>query len=195
MLLNNNFEVAQPPDKVWKFFENIPQVAACLPGAALTEDLGNDTYGGTVGIKMGPVKMDFAGRAQIRDKDEAARTLVVDADGADEKGRGTAKMLVNVKLVGLGGSGTRVELAQDLLLSGAAAQFGRGMVQDVTAIIMGDFANNMQRRIVAIEQGLDPDAVAGTKPASGLAIGMRAARLAITRVFRRFFLPYAAPTA
>jgi uncharacterized protein len=194
MLLNNSFEVAQPADKVWTFFENIPQVAACLPGADLTEDLGNDTYGGTVGIKMGPVKMDFAGKAQIKDKDEAARTLVVDANGADQKGRGQAQMKVDVKLVPLGGS-TRVDLAQDLLLSGAAAQFGRGMVQDVTAIIMRDFATNMQRRIMAIEQGLDPDAVAGVKPASGLAIGMRAMRMALQRVFRRFFLPYAAPAA
>lgn len=194
MLLNNSFEVAQPPDKVWRFFENIPQVAACLPGAHLAEDLGDDTYGGTVGIKMGPVTMDFAGKAQIKDRDEAARTLVVDANGADRKGRGQAQMVVNVKLVGLGG-GTRVDLAQDLQLSGAAAQYGRGMIQDVTTVIMGDFATNMQRRILAIEQGLDPDAVAGAKPASGLAIGMRAMRMALTRLFRRFFLPYAAPAA
>ncbi len=194
MLLNNSFEVTQTPDKVWAFFENIPQVAACLPGADLTEDLGNDTYGGTVGIRMGPVKMQFAGKAQIKDRDEAARTLVVDAAGADEKGRGQAQMLVNVKLAPLGG-GTRVDLAQDLQLSGAAAQYGRGMIADVTAIIMRDFATNMQNRIVAIEQGLDPDAVAGVKPASGLTIGMRAGRMALQRVFRRFFLPYAAPAA
>lgn len=195
MLLNNSFEVAQPPDKVWMFFENIPQVAACLPGANLTEDLGGDTYGGTVGIKMGPVKMDFAGRAQIKDKDPVARTLVVDASGADEKGRGQAQMMVNVKLMALGGSGTRVDLAQELQLSGPAAQYGRGMIQDVTGIIMADFATNMQSRIVAIEQGLDPDAVAGAKPASGLAIGVRAMRMALERVFRRFFLPYTAPAA
>lgn len=194
MLLNNSFEVAQPPEKVWTFFENIPQVAACLPGASLTEDLGDDTYGGTVGIRMGPVRMEFAGRAQIRDRDEAARTLVVDASGADQKGRGQAQMLVNVRLSPLGG-GTRVDLAQDLQLSGAAAQYGRGMIQDVTSVLMGDFAANMQRRIVAIEQGLDPDAVGGARTASGLAIGLRAMRRALQRVLRRFFLPYTAPAA
>jgi carbon monoxide dehydrogenase subunit G len=194
MLINSSFEVAQSADKVWTFFENIPQVAACLPGANLTDDLGDDTYGGTVGVSMGPVKMQFAGKAQIKDKNEAARTLVVDASGADEKGRGQAQMKVDVKLVPLGG-GTRVDLAQDLQLSGAAAQYGRGMIADVTAIIMRDFATNMQNRIVAIEQGIDPDSVAGAKSASGLAIGMRAARMALTRVFRRFFLPYTAPAA
>lgn len=194
MLLNNSFEVAQPTDKVWAFFENIPQVAACLPGANLTEDLGDDAYGGSVGIRMGPVRMEFAGRAQIRDRDPAARTLVLDASGADPKGRGQAQMLVDVRLVPLGG-GTRVDLGQDLQLSGAAAQYGRGMIQDVTAVLMRDFATNMQRRIVAIEQGLDPDAVGGAQAAGGVAIALRAIRMGLQRVLRRFFLPYSAPTA
>ena len=66
MLLSNDFEVAQPVDKVWAFFGDVPQVAACLPGAALEEDLGDDTYGGGVGIRMGPVKLEFAGKAQDR---------------------------------------------------------------------------------------------------------------------------------
>ncbi len=194
MLINTSFEVPQPPDNVWKFFDNIPQVAACMPGADLTEDLGNDLYGGTVGIAMGPIKMKFAGRAQILDKNEAAKTLVVDASGADAKGTNSAKLKVPVKLIALG-SGTRVDLAMDLVLSGQAAQFGRGMVQDVTQVIMGDFAVNMQNRIQAIAEGRDPDSVAGVKAASGLAIGMRAMRMALARLLKRFFLPYQAPSA
>ena len=138
--------------------------------------------------------MEFAGRAQIRDRDPAARTLVVDASGADQKGRGQAQMLVNVRLAPLGG-GTRVDLAQDLQLSGAAAQYGRGMIQDVTAVLMRDFAANMQARIGAIEQGRDPDAVGGAQAASGFAIALRAMRMGLQRVLRRFFRPYTAPTA
>jgi hypothetical protein len=83
-----------------------------------------------------------------------------------------------------------VEVALDLQLSGAAAQYGRGMVGDVTSVLMGDFATNMQQRLGAIKRGLSPDEVGAAKPASGFTIGLRALRMALARVFRRFFLPY-----
>jgi carbon monoxide dehydrogenase subunit G len=189
MLIKNQFDVAEPVDKVWEFFGNVPQVAACLPGAELTEDLGDETYGGTVGIRMGPVKLQFAGKAKILERDDTARRMVIDAAGADQKGRGQAAMLITARLAS-SGSGTKVDLDQDLQLSGAAAQYGRGMISDVTAVLMRDFANNMARRINAADQGLSPDQVAAAKPASGFAIGMRAAAMALKRVLRRFFLPY-----
>ena len=81
-------------------------------------------------------------------------------------------------------------MAQDLQLSGAAAQYGRGMISDVTAVLMRDFATNMQTRIDAIDRGLSPDQVGSAQSASGFAIGLRAMRLALGRVLRRFFLPY-----
>ncbi len=68
MLIKNDFEVIEPVDKVWQFFDNIPQVAACLPGAELTEDLGDDTYRGKVAVRMGPIKLQFAGTAEIRER-------------------------------------------------------------------------------------------------------------------------------
>src|SRR5207237_10372635 len=92
MLIKNEFEVAEPAEKVWQFFDNIPQVAACLPGAELTEDLGDDKYKGTVAVRMGPVRLQFAGTADITERDEAARRVVVHASGAAEKGRGQASM-------------------------------------------------------------------------------------------------------
>ena len=189
MLITNDFEVPQPVDRVWAFFDDIPGVAACLPGAELTEELGPDDYAGQVAIRMGPVKMQFSGTATITERDDADRRIVVDAAGADEKGRGQAAMLLTVGLTPAAG-GTTVEVAQDLQLSGAAAQYGRGMVADVTAVLMGDFATNMQARLAAIEQGLSPDQVATAKPASGFAVAFAAAKLALIRVFRRFFLPY-----
>ena len=98
MLIKNEFEVAEPVEKVWQFFDNIPQVAACLPGAALTEDLGDDTYRGRVAVRMGPVRLQFAGTADITERDEAAKRVVVHASGADEKGRGQASMVVTATL-------------------------------------------------------------------------------------------------
>jgi uncharacterized protein len=191
MLITSDFDVPQPVEKVWEFFGNVAQVAACLPGAELTDDLGDDKYLGKVAIRMGPVKMAFAGNATITERDDAAKRMVIDAAGADEKGRGQASMLVTATLVAVG-NGTKVTVNQDVQLSGAAAQYGRGMISDVTQVLMRQFATNMQTRIDAIERGDLTAANAAASPASGLAIGMRAMRMALMRVFRRFFMPYQA---
>ena len=189
MLIKNEFEVSQPIDAVWKFFDDIPQVAKCLPGAELSEQVGDDKYLGGVLVRLGPVKMQFSGTAHVKERDEAAKRIVVDAAGADSKGRGQAALLLTATLSSTPG-GTRVNVTQDLQLSGAAAQYGRGMIGDVTAVLLDDFATNMQNRLIAIERGLSPDQVASAKPASGFLIGLRALRMALARVFRRFFMPY-----
>ena len=191
MLIKNDFEVAEPVEKVWQFFGNIPQVATCLPGAELTEDLGGEKYKGTVAIRMGPVRLQFAGTADITERDEAARRIVVQAAGADEKGRGQASMIVTATLT-KSGRGTRVDVTQDLQLSGAAAQYGRGMISDVSSVLMHDFSVNLQDRISRLDRGESAEqiAAAAATPASGFALGLRAARMALARVFRRFFLPY-----
>jgi hypothetical protein len=191
MLIKSDFEVAEPVEKVWQFFENIPQVASCLPGAELTEDLGGEKYKGRVAVRMGPVRLQFAGTADITERDEAAKRVVVHAAGAEEKGRGQASMVITATLA-RAGRGTRVDVAQDLQLSGAAAQYGRGMISDVTSVLMRDFSTNMQDRINRIDRGESADQIsaATASPASGFALGLRAARMALMRVFRRFFAPY-----
>jgi len=191
MLIRNGFDVGEPVEKVWQFFDNIPQVATCLPGTELTEDLGNDKYAGRVAVRMGPVRLQFAGTAEITERDEAARRIVVHAAGAEEKGRGQASMVVTATLA-RSGRGTRVDVSQDLQLSGAAAQYGRGMISDVTSVLMTDFAVNLRDRIERIERGESAEqiAAAAATPARGLTLGLRAARMALMRVFRRFFLPY-----
>jgi carbon monoxide dehydrogenase subunit G len=192
MLIKNEFQVAAPIDKVWQFFGDIPQVAACLPGTELTDDLGGDKYEGRVAVRMGPVRLQFAGKADITERDEAAKRLVVNATGAEEKGRGQASMVVTATLAPAG-RGTKVSVAQDLQLSGAAAQYGRGMISDVTAVLMRDFSVNLADRIDRAQRG---ESVTGpataASPASGFRLGMRAALMALRRVFRRFFVPYQA---
>jgi hypothetical protein len=133
--------------------------------------------------------MQFSGTAHVKERDEAAKRIVVDAAGADSKGRGQAALLLTATLSSTPG-GTKVNVTQDLQLSGAAAQYGRGMIGDVTAVLLDDFATNMQNRLIAIQRGLSPDQVASAKPASGFVIGLRALRMALARVFRRFFMPY-----
>jgi uncharacterized protein len=189
VLIKNDFDVAQPVDKVWNFFDDIPQVASCLPGAELTEDLGDDKYKGRVIVRMGPVKLQFAGTAEITERDDAARRIVVDAAGADEKGRGQAAMLLTARLTQIAG-GTKVSVDQDLQLQGAAAQYGRGMISDVSSVLMRDFAANMQSRIAAIDRGETAAQPATAAPAGGVGIGLRALVMALSRLFRRLFLPY-----
>jgi carbon monoxide dehydrogenase subunit G len=192
MLIKNEFQVAAPLDRVWEFFGDIPQVAACLPGTELTDDLGGDRYKGRVAVRMGPVRLQFAGEADITERNEAAKRVVVNATGAEERGRGQASMVVTATLASAG-RGTEVSVTQDLQLSGAAAQYGRGMISDVSAVLMRDFSVNLADRIDRAERG---EAVTGpataASPASGFTLGMRAAVLALRRVFRRFFVPYQA---
>ena len=189
MQITNQFEVAQPMEAVWDFFGNVPQVAACLPGTELTDELGDDRYGGTVSIGLGPIKLDFDGGAEITHRDEDARTISVAASGADRKGRGQATLELNASLAEAAG-GTAVEVAMDLQLSGPAAQYGRGLVSDITAVLLGDFAANVQNRLAAIAAGRDPDEAGQAQSAGGVAIGVRAARMGLARVVRRFVMPY-----
>src|SRR5580692_1850862 len=152
MLIKQDFEVAQPVAKVWEFFGDIPRVASCLPGATMTDELGENKYGGQVAVRMGPVKLQFAGTAEIVKRDEAAKRLVLHATGAEQRGRGQASMDVTATL-SPAGRGTKVAVTQDLQLSGAAAQYGRGMISDVTAVLMRDFAANLASQIAAAERG------------------------------------------
>ncbi|MFZ9628006.1 MAG: SRPBCC family protein [Ilumatobacteraceae bacterium] len=189
MLITNKIEVPQPLDAVWEFFGDIPQVAACLPGTNLTDEVGVDHYQGDVLIKAGPVKLEFTGAALIKERNVANRTILVDASGADRKGRGQVTLALQAALKPAP-KGTMIDIALDLTISGAAAQYGRGLVADVTAVLLQEFSDNMERRLDAKARGLDPNAVGAAKPASGISIGLRAVRMALMRVFRRFFLPY-----
>src|SRR5258707_5879290 len=189
MLITNDFEVAHTVEAVWQFFGDIPRVASCGPGAELTETLGDDKYGGRIAVRRDPVRLQFAGTAEITERDEAAKRIVVHATGAEERGRGQASMVVSATLAAAG-RGTKVAVSQDLQLSGAAAQYGRGMISDVTTVLMRDFAANLAARITAAERGETVQAAAAA--AGGFAIGLRAALMALLRVFRRVFVAYQA---
>src|SRR6202011_755777 len=112
-----------------------------------------------VAVRMGPVRLQFGGTAEIAERDEAAKRIVVNAAGAEEKGRGQANMVVTATLL-RSGRGTKVAVAQDLQLSGAAAQYGRGMISDVTAVLMRDFSANMHDLIVRLERGESAEQIA-----------------------------------
>jgi carbon monoxide dehydrogenase subunit G len=185
MLINADFEVPAPVEKVWDYLLDVPRMAPNLPGTELTEVIDEDNYKGRVTIKMGPVSMRFAGDVEIVERDEAARRAVINAAGADERGRGQAAMVLTATLA-KAGSGTKVNIAQDLQISGAAAQYGRGMISDVTNVLVQQFARNATDDIPRWMRGEERQAGAA-KSASGLSIGLSAAMAALSRVFWRFF--------
>ncbi len=191
MLITQAIEVDQPIDLVWKFFDNIPRVAACIPGANLTNEIAKDHFNGDVIISAGPVKLEFAGSAKVKFRDNDKKTIAIDASGSDKKGRGAATAVLSATLVPIG-NGTKINISLELEISGAAAQYGRGLVSDLTAVLVNQTAERMKARLNAIAMGLDPNSVAGAKAASGLTIGLMAFKRASVRVFARFFLPYQA---
>jgi uncharacterized protein len=185
MLINSDFEVPAPVEKVWDYLLDVPRMAPNLPGTELTDVIDEDKYKGRVTIKMGPVSMRFAGDVEIVERDEAARRAVINAAGADERGRGQAAMVLTATLA-KAGSGTKVSIAQDLQISGAAAQYGRGMITDVTNVLVQQFSRNAADDIPRWLRG-EERAAGPAKSASGLSIGISAAMAALSRVFWRFF--------
>ncbi|MPZ82466.1 MAG: carbon monoxide dehydrogenase [Actinophytocola sp.] len=185
MLINSDFDVQAPVDQVWRYLLDVPRMAPNLPGTELTEVIDEDNYKGRVTIRMGPVSMRFAGDVEIVERDEANHRAVINAAGADERGRGQAALVLTATLVREGG-GTRVKVAQDLQISGAAAQYGRGMISDVTNVLVQQFSRNAAEDIPRWVRGEERQAGPATS-ASGLAIGITAALTALKRVFWRFF--------
>lgn len=185
MLINSDFEVTAPIEQVWRYLLDVPRMAPNLPGTELTEVIDQDNYRGRVSVRLGPVSMRFAGAAKIVERDEANRRVVLDAAGAEERGKGQAKMLLTATLA-KAGSGTRVMVVQDLQIAGAAAQFGRGMITDVTSVLLKRFADNVAEDIGRWQRG-EQRREANAAPAQGFAIGLQAAMTALTRVFWRFF--------
>jgi carbon monoxide dehydrogenase subunit G len=182
MLIESEFEVGAPVDSVWNYFSDVPSLVPCLPGAELTEVLGEDSYRGRVTSKVGPISLKFGGTAEVTERDPAGKKIVIAATGAEAKGKGTAVMNLTANLVPVG-RGTKVKVRQDLQLTGAVAQFGRGMVTDVMTVIMGSFASAVEENIRRVERGESP--LAAAKSVGGIGVGIRAATLALKRVFGR----------
>ena len=145
------FEIPLPADEAWRLLLDVPAIAPCVPGATLTDDLGEGRYRGTATVRIGPVELTFSGEAAIGSVDAAARTAAVTAKGMDKKGRGNAAAKVGFTLTPLPGDGTRVEVKTDLQLTGSVAQYGRaeGLVKSVADEITRQFADNLKKKFAA----------------------------------------------
>lgn len=149
MKIENEFTVGRPIDDVWEFFQDIPAVADCLPGAKLSEHKGGDKYAGSVSMKLGPMTATFEGEATI-ESDSAARSAVISGKGVDKRGGSRGQVKVNYALSAVDASSTTVGIDADVMLSGPAAQFGRtGLINEISKRLIGEFVNCLEGKLGA----------------------------------------------
>jgi len=142
MRIENTVEVDAPLDRVWALVNDIPRVAPCMPGAALTGVLDDTTYEGTVAVKLGPLRMSYKGKVVVEGVDEVNHSARLAATGKDVKGAGTARASVETRLEAVGDNHTRLHVTSDVQLTGKVASFGRGgAINDVATRLFGQFAD------------------------------------------------------
>ena len=147
MELNNDFEVASPVDLVWAVLTDVERIAPCLPGAQLLEIEG-DEFRGVVKIKVGPITAQYKGAASFSERDDVEHRAVLRAEGRDTRGAGNAAADITAELEATD-VGTKVTVTTDLTVTGKVAQFGRGVMADVSKKLMGQFAENLSDLIAA----------------------------------------------
>jgi len=152
---DNSFDVPVPVDQAWDLMMDIERIAPCVPGAELTEVVDDKTYKGKISVKLGPVALTFNGQTTFEELDPANHAAKLKAQGTDAKGRGGAHANVNFHMEP-SDVGTKILIHTNLQLSGAVAQYGRGvgMVADLAQQIISQFAANLEKNVIAQDQTL-----------------------------------------
>jgi carbon monoxide dehydrogenase subunit G len=156
MQLENSFTVGAPPDRVFAYLLDVNKIVGCVPGAELSEVVDPTTFKGKVKIKVGPITVAYSGTARIADRDDANHAATLEADGRETTGPGSARAKARMT-VETEGQGSVVKIVTDYSIAGRVAQFGRGVMEDVSRRIVNDMAACIKANVEAAE----PGAVAG----------------------------------
>ena len=184
MKITNEFEVAQSPDAVWDFFQRVPEVAQCMPGAELTEDKGDGTYAGKLSVKLGPMSSSFEGEATVS-PDPATKTATIEGKGTDRRGGSRGQVKVEYRVAGEGAK-TTVSVDADLTLSGAAAQFGRSsLIDEMSSRLIEEFVSCLEAKLGAATE--EEAAEIQASEVSGISLFFSSLMSAITKFFKRIF--------
>ena len=146
MKINNEFTVSAPVEQAWETMLNLERIAPCLPGAAIQEEKSDGEYDGTMKVKIGPITANYKGTVKFEETDEANHRAVLQATGRDARGQGTASATITSTLQEVGDK-TKVSVETDMKLTGRAAQFGRGIAQDVATKMLNQFAECLEEEI------------------------------------------------
>lgn len=161
--LLNEFIVNRPIDTTWAVLTDVERIAPCLPGAQLQEIEG-DVFRGVVKVKLGPVSAAFKGQAQFMERDDAGHRAVLKGEGRDTGGKGNASALITAELESVSTDVTRCKVSTDLQVTGKVAQFGRGIMGDVSEKLMTQFATNLNSMLEAEPTTGNPAATAEPAP-------------------------------
>ena len=148
MKISQEFSVAKPPETVWEFFQDVPSVAQCLPGAELVGQTEDGAYEGKLSVKLGPMTAAFEGTATV-DPNPAEKTATIDGKGVDKRGGSRGQVKVNYEVLSDEG-GSKVTVDADITLSGPAAQFGRtGLVNEMSKRLINEFVDCLEAKLGA----------------------------------------------
>jgi carbon monoxide dehydrogenase subunit G len=153
--MENEFTVEAPVEQAWETLLDLERITPCLPGAVLEEESG-DEYKGTMTIRLGPVTQKYNGTVSFEETDEESRRAVLKADGKDARGQGTASATITSTLTEEDG-GTKVHVETDMHLTGRAAQFGRGVQQEVATKLINQFAECLEKEIMGENTREEPE--------------------------------------
>jgi uncharacterized protein len=162
MQIENSFAVKAPPDRVYEFLLDVNNVVSCVPGAELSEVVDPNTFKGKVRIKVGPVTVNYNGTARITARDAGTRTATLEAEGRETTGSGTAQA-TTIMAVAADGDASKVTLTTDFTVVGRIAQFGRGIMEDVSRHLVGQAAECIQAKL----EGPPPSATPATDASTG----------------------------
>jgi uncharacterized protein len=148
--LVNEFRVPVPIDQAWEVLTNVERIAPCIPGAQLSSVDGDD-FTGVVKVKVGPIAVSYQGEASFKEKDASAHRAIIKANGKETRGQGNAAAVITCELKeeGANSGATTCVLTTDLTISGKAAQFGRGVLADVSGKLIGQFAQRLEADLLA----------------------------------------------
>jgi uncharacterized protein len=182
--LENSFEVPASPEEAWALLMDVPRIIPCMPGATLDEAVDQDNWKATMAVKLGPISLSFKTDVKREESDEPARRAKLSARARDARGRGNASATIESSLTPQNG-GTRVDIVTDLQLTGPVAQYGRGLVQDVSSQLVGQFAECLKKKLAATPAEAAAAVAEQTRPVSGLRLGLGALWRSFTRLFNR----------
>lgn len=163
MKLEHEFTVPAPVDEAWRVLLDVERVAPCMPGATLLS-IDGDEFTGSVKVKVGPIQVTYKGTARFVERDETAHRAVIDASGKEARGTGTAAATVHTLLRDAGGGTTAVTVETELNVTGRPAQFGRGVMEEVGAKLVKQFADRLATELAS--SGAEPDTPAPDAPPS-----------------------------
>ena len=171
MELKSDFEVSVGVDRAWEVLTNPELIAPCLPGARLDEVEG-DEFRGAVKVKVGPISAEYRGKATMVEMNRDDLRIVIRAEGRDTRGAGNAAADITALMEAASDASTKVEVTTDLKISGKVAQFGRGVLGDVSAKLMGQFVDNLEEMLgesAESDAGEAPGGDAGEESGGGAA--------------------------